>query len=113
MSRPRHPRGAAGDIAAHHRDWRSLVESSGLFLSLPVLRATWPTGLDRLDKPVRERLRREHGVWADDPAAGQHAWIEFLLGWADALHTAGLNDKRKGGTAKRRDTSGQDGLFQT
>lgn len=59
MSRPRHPRGAATDIAAHHRDWLSLVEISGPFLSLPVLRANWPAGLDPLDKPVRERLRRE------------------------------------------------------
>jgi hypothetical protein len=95
MSRPRHPRGAATDNAAHHRGWLSLIEVSGPFLSLPVLRATWPAGLDPLDKPVRERLRREHGVWADDPAAGQHAWIEFLLGdllgWGDSLNTARFN----------------------
>ncbi|MEA2202907.1 MAG: hypothetical protein QOI89_3615, partial [Solirubrobacteraceae bacterium] len=95
MSRPRHVRGAAGDTAAQHRDWLSLVEISGPFLSLPVLRTTWPAGLDPLDKSVRERLRREHGVWADDPTAGQQAWIEFLLGdllgWADALHTAASN----------------------
>lgn len=38
-----------------------------------------------------EQLRREHGVWADDPTAGQPAWIEFLLGdllgWGDGLHS--------------------------
>ncbi len=103
MSRARYPRGGAGDNVAHHRDWLSLVEISGPFLSLPVLRATWPAGLDPLDKPVRERLRREHGVWADDPAAGQQAWIEFLLsdllGWGDALHTAGLNNTALDGLA--------------
>ena len=103
MSRARHGRGTGGDTAAQHRDWLSLVEISGPFLSVPVLRATWPAGLDPLDKSVRERLRREHGVWADDPAAGQQAWIEFLLGdllgWTDALHTAGLDNSALEGLA--------------
>lgn len=68
------------DNAAHHRDWLSLVEVSGPFLSLPVLRETWPAGLDALDKPMRERLRREHGVWQDNRAAGQREWVAFVLG---------------------------------
>ncbi|MGI9000192.1 MAG: Eco57I restriction-modification methylase domain-containing protein [Pseudonocardia sp.] len=74
------PRIPQPDNAAHHRDWLSLVEVSGPFLSLPVLRETWPAGLDALDKPMRERLRREHGVWQDDRAAGQREWVAFVLG---------------------------------
>lgn len=70
MSRPPPSSRRRRDIAAHHRDWLNLLEISGPFLSLPVLRANWAAGLDPLDKPVREQLRREHGVWADDPAAG-------------------------------------------
>lgn len=80
----------APDNAAHHRDWLSLVEVSGPFLSLPVLRETWPAGLDPLDKPMRDALRGEHGVWQDDKAAGQRDWVLFvlseLLGLADTVH---------------------------
>lgn len=55
MSRPRHPRGTAADVAAHHRDWLSLAEVSGPFLSLPVLRPTWPAGLDPLERVGRDQ----------------------------------------------------------
>ncbi|MBB4683729.1 Eco57I restriction-modification methylase domain-containing protein [Amycolatopsis jiangsuensis] len=61
---------------------------TGPFLSLPVLRATWPN-LDAIDKPTREKLRLAHTTWQGDPAAGQRAWADFilgeLLGWGDAL----------------------------
>ncbi|WP_144118319.1 Eco57I restriction-modification methylase domain-containing protein [Catellatospora sichuanensis] len=86
MSRPfRRP---APDGAQQHRDWLSLIDVSGPFLSLPVLRTTWPT-LDPLDRKVREQLRTEHALWADAPADGQRAWIEYVLGdllqWGDTL----------------------------
>jgi hypothetical protein len=95
MSRIRGGPPPAPDNAAHHRDWLSLVEVGGPFLSLPVLRETWPAGLDALDKPMREALRRDHGVWQDDKAAGQHDWVVFvlseLLGLADTLHVDKLD----------------------
>ncbi|WP_261561747.1 Eco57I restriction-modification methylase domain-containing protein [Frankia tisae] len=76
------------DGAVQHRDWLSLIDISGPFLSLPVLRRAWPT-LDALEKKTRERLRREHATWLDAPAAGQRDWVRFvladLLGWGDAL----------------------------
>jgi hypothetical protein len=75
--RPR--RSHAPDSAEQHRNWLSLVEVSGPFLSLPVLRSTWPT-LDPLDKPTRERLRLEHTTWQADLAAGQQPWIGYVLG---------------------------------
>ncbi|MEV1142734.1 type IIL restriction-modification enzyme MmeI [Micromonospora sp. NPDC049799] len=84
----------APDGAEQHRNWLSLVEVSGPFLSLPVLRATWPT-LDALDKKTRERLRQEHATWQADTAAGQQPWIGYvlreLLGWGDTLHTDELD----------------------
>ncbi|WP_434740285.1 Eco57I restriction-modification methylase domain-containing protein [Micromonospora sp. SH-82] len=84
----------APDGAEQHRNWLSLVEVSGPFLSLPVLRRTWPT-LDTLDRPTRERLRQEHATWQDDTTGGREAWIGYvlgdLLGWGDALHTTGLD----------------------
>lgn len=77
------------DGVQQHRNWLSLVEVSGPFLSLPVLRATWPT-LDPLDKKVREQLRVEHATWQDDVADGQRAWVRYilgdLLGWGELLH---------------------------
>src|SRR5690606_18728214 len=78
-----------------HREWLSLVEISGPFLSLPVLRRTWST-LDAVDKKTRERLRAEHALWQDDSAGGQRVWIGYvlrdLLGWGDTLHESGLAD---------------------
>ncbi len=95
MRRTRGGPAPAPDNAAHHRDWLSLVEVSGPFLSLPVLRETWPAGLDSLDKPMRDALRRAHGVWQDDTAAGQHDWVVFvlseLLGLADTVHVDELD----------------------
>ncbi|HEX5496221.1 MAG TPA: SAM-dependent DNA methyltransferase, partial [Mycobacteriales bacterium] len=79
------------DGAAQHREWLGLVEVTGPFLSLPVLRAAWPT-LDPLDSDLRDRLRRAHAAWLDGPAAGQPDWVAFvltdLLGWDDALRWA-------------------------
>jgi len=83
------PRSYAPDGAVQHRDWLELIEISGPFLSLPVLRRAWPT-LDPLERPAREALRRRHGEWQDDPVAGRRAWIDYvlgdLLGWDDARH---------------------------
>lgn len=77
----------------HHRDsfdhnnWLSLIQVSGPFLSLPVLRKTWPA-LEPLDKQTRERLRLAHGTGRE--------WIDYvlaeLLGWDDALVSSGLDE---------------------
>ncbi|GLY21621.1 type IIL restriction-modification enzyme MmeI [Micromonospora sp. NBRC 101691] len=87
-------RRTAPDGVEQHRNWLSLVEVSGPFLSLPVLRRTWPT-LDTLDKRNRERLRQQHTTWQADTAASQVDWIGYvldeLLGWGDARHTDGLD----------------------
>lgn len=75
------------DPAEPHR-WLSLVDVEGPFLSLPVLRATWPT-LDPLDKPARQRLRIEHAAWQADRLHRQRDWIDFVLcglaDWRDDL----------------------------
>ncbi|SFP25269.1 hypothetical protein SAMN04489713_112293 [Actinomadura madurae] len=72
----------------NHADWLSLIDVSGPFLSVPVLRRVWPT-LDALDKGTRERLRQEHAALPGRP------WIDYvltgLLGWDDAVHFTGLD----------------------
>ncbi|MFC3994376.1 Eco57I restriction-modification methylase domain-containing protein [Nocardiopsis sediminis] len=95
----------APDTAEQHRNWLNLIEVSGPFLTLPVLRRIWPAGLDPLDKEARERLRREHAHWQDDTRAGQQAWMDYvlgeMLGWGRDLHivgqeTAGDTEDRDG-----------------
>jgi hypothetical protein len=85
---------AAPDSVQQHREWLALVEVTGPFLSLPVLRSTWPS-LDAIDKDEREELRRAHGEWRTDPDAGQRRWIEYilrdLLGWGSELRFDGLD----------------------
>ncbi|SFT97415.1 hypothetical protein SAMN04487904_11736 [Actinopolyspora lacussalsi subsp. righensis] len=84
----------APDAAEQHREWLDLVEVSGPFLSLPVLKRHWPSGPDALDKPTRQRLRRAHSAWQADVAAGQRDWIDYvlgeLLGWGERLRREGL-----------------------
>ncbi|HUZ28699.1 MAG TPA: hypothetical protein VMU90_05625, partial [Solirubrobacteraceae bacterium] len=65
-----------------HSGWLGLVEVSGPFLSIPVLRRAWPAGLDALDRAARGRLRAEHADYFDVPAADRDRehWITFVLG---------------------------------
>jgi len=75
-----------------HQDWLSLVEVNGPFLSLPVLRETWPA-LDAIDRHQLDRLRLAHAAW--QRGGDRNAWIEFvlrtLLRWGDAVHIGGLD----------------------
>ncbi|MFE1784991.1 Eco57I restriction-modification methylase domain-containing protein, partial [Streptomyces sp. NPDC059506] len=71
-----------------HQEWLDLVEVSGPFLTMPVLRRAWPQ-LDALDKEQRTRLRARHADWQADPAAARDDWAAYvlrdLLEWRDAL----------------------------
>ncbi|MGW5159954.1 Eco57I restriction-modification methylase domain-containing protein [Nonomuraea wenchangensis] len=86
FSKPRDPN-------REHLDWLGLVDVSGPFLSLPVLRKTWPS-LDALTKQDRERLRSRHSAWQS--SGDRDAWIAYvlrdLLGWGDALRTEDLGN---------------------
>ncbi|WP_017555570.1 Eco57I restriction-modification methylase domain-containing protein [Nocardiopsis baichengensis] len=112
------------DSAEQHRNWLSLIEVDGPFLTLPVLRATWPARLDPLDKEERARLRREHARWqaASATTAGQEAWIRYLLAdmlaWGDDLHLAarspeegaeGNGAERVGAASASDGDTGEDG----
>ncbi|MGI5420322.1 Eco57I restriction-modification methylase domain-containing protein [Actinomadura luteofluorescens] len=72
----------------NHADWLSLIDVSGPFLSVPVLRRVWPA-LDAIDKATRERLRQEHA------ALPGRSWIDHvlreLLGWDELAHFTGLD----------------------
>jgi hypothetical protein len=76
------------DGKQEHLDWLSLTETTGPFLTLPVLLRTWPN-LDALDTYARKQLRAAHADWLAE--GKQSAWIEFvlrdLLDWRDDLKT--------------------------
>jgi len=71
--------------ARHHAEWLSLVETSGPFLSMPVLLRAFPQGLDAHDPDHTRDVRLAHEEWEDsqleshpDPAL-HTAWIRFVL----------------------------------
>ena len=68
-------------IARHHAEWLSLLETSGPFLSMPVLLEAFPQGLDAHDAEHHRMLRFGHGEWEDNrhQPATHAAWIRFVL----------------------------------
>ena len=68
-------------IAAHHAEWLGLVETSGPFLSLPVLVDVFPNGLDAPDADKMRALRAAYEAWqAGNGTPELHrAWIETVL----------------------------------
>lgn len=69
-----------------NHDWLNLIEVSGPFLAVPVLREVLPQGLEALTSGRPQRLRAAYDEWrdavdADDPdlPAVHSAWIEEVL----------------------------------
>ncbi|MCK8786585.1 hypothetical protein M0638_19605 [Roseomonas sp. NAR14] len=72
-------------MSANH-DWLDLIEVSGPFLAVPVLREVLPQGLEALTSGRPRRLRAAYDEWrdavdADDPdlPAIHSAWIDEVL----------------------------------
>lgn len=74
-----------------HNRWLDLVEVTGPFLSVPVLRRAWPVGLDSIGSSERATLRTRHADYFDVPPEERERdeWIRYvltgLLGWGDLL----------------------------
>ena len=66
-------------VASIHADWLTLVEPSGPFLTLPVLRRVWPNGLDHLETETRAEVRRHLADLDPADAASATTWIEWVL----------------------------------
>ena len=68
--------------ARHHAEWLSLVETSGPFLSMPVLLRVFPQGLEQHDPDKASRLREAYEDWLERGAkqpAIHYAWIRHVL----------------------------------
>ena len=89
-----------------HGEWLSLIEISGPFLAVPVLKEVFPQGLEELDGLKRKRLRQAYEEWRealenDDPRFNDfhQAWIDEVLSRGLELDEDGRGDVLKRGAA--------------
>jgi Eco57I restriction-modification methylase/restriction-modification enzyme MmeI-like protein len=66
-------------VASIHADWLTIVEPSGPFLTLPVLRRVWPNGLDHLETETRAEVRRHFADLDPQDVGSATKWIEWVL----------------------------------
>ncbi len=64
-------------IEDHHAEWLSLVETSGPFLTVPVLKRALPGGLEAAPSTAGA-LRIAYDEWREDPTL-QRRWIRWVL----------------------------------
>lgn len=74
-ARPKPPK-----VDEQHADWLALLGPTGPFLTIPVLMAAFPTGLESLATPLRERVRQAWAEFDADPETLATAWQDFVLG---------------------------------
>lgn len=68
-------------LDTRHGEWLSLMDVSGPFISLPVLREVFPQGLDGVDAEVFRMVRDAYSEWREhryEPAY-HLAWLRFVL----------------------------------
>ena len=67
--------------ARHHAEWLSLVETSGPFLSMPVLMRVFPQGLEQRNPAKAAELREAYEDWLErgKQFAVHQAWVRHVL----------------------------------
>lgn len=73
-----------------HHDWLSLIEISGPFLAVPVLKEAFPQGLEQLDATKRKRLRQAYEEWREAFEQEDAQFAELHLAWIDEVLSRGL-----------------------
>jgi len=88
-----------------HHDWLSLVEISGPFLAIPVLKEAFPQGLEALDPAKRKRLRQAYDEWQEALETGDPRFDDLHAAWIDEILARGLelDEDGRGEVLKRRD----------
>ena len=75
--------------ARNQHEWLNLLEISGPFLAVPVLREVFPQGLDELDTMRAKRLRSAYEEWRDAVDGEDHDREKLHTAWIDeVLRTA-------------------------
>lgn len=64
-----------------HQDWLSLASPEGPFLSIPILKQTFPNGVDRPDpkNPELLALMETQKLWRKNPVENNDLWIRSVL----------------------------------
>lgn len=88
-----------------HHDWLSLIEISGPFLAVPVLKDAFPQGLEALDVAKRKRLRQAYDEWQEALETGDPRFDDLHAAWIDEVlaHGLELDEDGRGDVLKRRD----------
>lgn len=86
-----------------HDDWLSLIEISGPFLAVPVLKEAFPQGLEELDATKRTRLRQAYEEWREALELEDAQFAELHAAWIDEVLSRGLelDEDGKGDVLKR------------
>ena len=88
-----------------HDEWLSLIEISGPFLAVPVLKEVFPQGLEELDATKRKRLRQAYEEWREALELEDAQFAELHVAWIDEVLSRGLelDEDDKGDVLKRTD----------
>jgi hypothetical protein len=88
-----------------HHDWLSLIEISGPFLAVPVLKEAFPQGFEELDGLKRRRLRQAYEEWREALETDDPQLPELHAAWVDEVLSRGLelNEDGRASVLKRAD----------
>lgn len=88
-----------------HHEWLALVEISGPFLAVPVLKEAFPQGLEELDAAKRKRLRQAYDEWREALETDDPRFADLHSAWIDEVLSRGLelDEVGRGDALKRKD----------
>lgn len=88
-----------------HHEWLALIEISGPFLAVPVLKEAFPQGLEVLDSIERKRLRQAYEEWREALETDDPQFAELHAAWIDEVLSRGLelDEDGTGDVLKRAD----------
>lgn len=89
----------------NQHDWLSLIEISGPFLAVPVLKEVFPQGLDELAAHKRKRTRQAYEEWRDALDQDDEQFPELHAAWIDEVlaQCLELDEDSAGDVLKRAD----------
>lgn len=87
-----------------HHEWLALVEISGPFLAVPVLKEAFPQGLEELDAAKRKRLRQAYDEWHEALETDDPRFADLHTAWIDEVLSRGLelDEDGRGDVLKRK-----------
>jgi hypothetical protein len=88
-----------------HHEWLSLIEISGPFLAVPVLKEVFPQGLEELDAAKRKRLRQAYDEWHEAQETDDPRFVDLHTAWIDEVLSRGLelDEDGRGDVLKGKD----------